>query len=114
MKPLKIAALGFAALLAVVVAAGILGVPAGFLAKYAQDEAIRAGYRLHIGGNARIALRPVPTLMLGHFSLSDAVRPTTGLNVAADGARVSLSLVSLLSGRPAITAPGANGTITPR
>ncbi len=103
MKPLKIAALGFAALLAAVVLAAIFGVPAGFLAKYAQDQAIRAGYRLQIGGNTKIALRPVPTLMLGEFSVSDAIRPTTGLNVAADGARVSLSLVSLLSGRPAIT-----------
>jgi AsmA protein len=103
MKPRKIAALGFAALLAVVVLAGIFGVPAGFLAKYAQDQAIRAGYRLRIDGNTSIALRPVPTLMLGQFSVSDAIRPTTGLNVAADGARVSLSLMSLLSGRPAIT-----------
>jgi AsmA protein len=103
MKPRKIAALGFAALLAVVVLAGIFGVPAGFLAQYAQDQAIRAGYRLRIDGNTSIALRPVPTLMLGQFSVSDAIRPTTGLNVAADGARVSLSLMSLLSGRPAIT-----------
>jgi AsmA protein len=103
MKPLKIAANGFAALSAVVVLAAIFGVPAGFLANYAQDQAIRAGYRLRIDGNSWIALRPVPTLMLGEFSLSDAVRPTTGLNVAADGARVSLSLMSLLSGRPSIT-----------
>ena len=103
MKPLKIAALGFAALLAVVVAAAIYGVPAGFLAKYAQDQAIRAGYRLRIDGNMKFALRPVPTLMLGEFSASDAIRPTSGVNVAADGARVSLSLMSLLSGRPAIT-----------
>jgi AsmA protein len=35
--------------------------------------------------------------------VSDAIRPTTGLNVSADGARVSLSLMSLLAGRPAIT-----------
>jgi AsmA protein len=103
MKPLKIAALGFAALLAAVVLAAIYGVPAGFLAKYAQDQAIRAGYRLRIDGNTSIALRPVPTLTLGEFSLSDAIRPTTGLNVAADGARVSLSFLSLLSGRPTIT-----------
>jgi AsmA protein len=103
MKPLKIAALGFAALLAAVVAAAIYGVPAGFLAKYAQDQAIRAGYRLRIDGNMRFALRPVPTLMLGEFSASDAIRPASGVNVAADGAQVSLSLMSLLSGRPAIT-----------
>jgi AsmA protein len=103
MKPLKIAALGFAALLAAVVLAAIYGVPAGFLAKYAQDQAIRAGYRLRIDGATKLALRPAPMLTLGEFSLSDAIRPTTGLNVAADGARVSLSFMSLLSGRPAIT-----------
>jgi AsmA protein len=103
MKPLKIAALGFAALLAVVVLAGVFGVPAGFLAKYAQDQAIRSGYRLNIDGNTKLALRPAPILTLGEFSVSDAIRPTTGLNVTADGARVSLSLMSLLSGRPAIT-----------
>jgi AsmA protein len=103
MKPQKIAAIAFAALLAVVVLAAIYGVPAGFLAKYAQDQAIRAGYRLRIEGNTTIALRPAPTLTLGEFSVSDAIRPATGLNVAADGARVSLSLISLLSGRPAIT-----------
>ena len=62
MKPLKIAAIGFAALSAVVVLAAIFGVPAGFLANYAQDQAIRAGYRLRIDGNSWIALRPVPTL----------------------------------------------------
>jgi AsmA protein len=103
MKPRKIAALGIAALLAAVALAAIFGVPAGFLAQYAQAQAIRAGYRLRIDGNSKIALRPVPTLMLGAFSLSDAIRPTSGLNVAADGAQVSLSLMSLLSGRPAIT-----------
>jgi AsmA protein len=103
MKPLKIAALGFAALLAAWVLAAIYGVPAGFLAGFAQDQAIRVGYRLRIDGSSKIALRPAPTLMLGEFSLSDAIRPTTGLNVAADAAQVSLSLVSLLSGRPAIT-----------
>ena len=103
MKPRKIAALGFAALLAAVVLAGVVGIPAGFLAKYAQDLAIRSGYRLRIDGNTTLALRPAPILTLGEFSVSDAIRPTTGLNVAADGARVSLSLMSLLSGRPAIT-----------
>jgi AsmA protein len=103
MKPRKIAALGFAALLAAVVLAGVFGVPAGFLATYAQDLAIRSGYRLRIDGNTTLALRPAPILTLGEFSVSDAIRPTTGLNVVADGARVSLSLMSLLSGRPAIT-----------
>jgi AsmA protein len=103
MKPRKIAALGFAALLAALVLAGVFGVPAGFLAKYAQDQAIRSGYRLRIDGNTTLALRPAPILTLGEFSVSDAIRPTTGLNVAADGARVSLSLMSLFSGRPAIT-----------
>jgi AsmA protein len=103
MKPLKIAALGFAALLAAVVLAGIFGVPAGFLATYAQDQAIRSGYRLRIDGNTKLALRPAPSLTLGEFSLSDAIRPTNGINLTADGARVSLSLMSLLSGRPAIT-----------
>ena len=103
MKPRRIAALGFAALLAVVVLAGVFGVPAGFLATYAQDQAIRSGYRLRVDGNTKLALRPAPVLTLGEFSLSDAIRPTTGLNVVADGARVSLSLMSLLSGRPAIT-----------
>jgi AsmA protein len=103
MKPRRIAALGFAALLAAVVLAAVFGVPAGFLAKYAQDQAIRAGYRLHIDGHTTLALRPAPIFTLGEFSVSDAIRPTTGLAVAANGARVSLSLMSLLSGRPAIT-----------
>jgi AsmA protein len=103
MKPLKIAALGFAVLLAVVVVAAIFGVPAGFLANYAQDQAIRAGYRLRIDGPMTLALRPAPVLTLGGLTVSDAIRPTTGLNVSADGARVAISLMSLLSGRPAIT-----------
>ena len=55
MKPRRIAALGFAALLAAVVVAGIFGVPAGFLAKYAQDQAIRSGYRLRIDGSTTVA-----------------------------------------------------------
>ena len=48
--------------------AAIFGVPAGFLAKYAQDQAIRAGYRLRIDGNTTLALRPAPVLTLGEFS----------------------------------------------
>ncbi len=91
-------------MLAVVALVLGFGVPAGFVAKLAQDQVeARTGYRLRIEGHTTLALRPAPILTLGEFSVSDAIRPTTGLNVTADGARVSLSLMSLLSGRPAIT-----------
>jgi len=63
MKPLKIAALGFAGALAVAAVVLTLGVPAGFVAKLAQDQVESAtGYRLRIDGGTKLAFRPSPTV----------------------------------------------------
>jgi AsmA protein len=104
MKPLKIAAVGVVALLAVVSLVLAFGIPAGFLAKLAQDQvASRSGYRLRIDGGATLAFRPTPTLTLGNISMVEASRSNSASSFAAERARISFSLASLLAGRPAIT-----------
>jgi len=102
MKPLKIAALGFAAVLALVSLGLVFGVPAGFLAKRVQDQIeIRTGYRLRIDGDTKLAFRPSPTVTLARISLLLGSDSTTGFS--AESVRVSLSLASLFFGQPAIT-----------
>lgn len=104
MKALKIAALGFAALLAAASLVLAFGVPAAFLAKLAQDQvASRTGYRLRIDGDTKLAFRPSPTVTLGNISLVDGGGSNSATSLAAESVRVSLSLASLVSGRPAIT-----------
>ena len=102
MKPLKIAVLGLAALLAVAGLALAFGVPVGFLAKVAQDHVESGtGYRLRIDGGTKLAFRPSPTVTLGKISLVDGSNSAT--SITAESVRVSLSLASLFSGRPEIT-----------
>ena len=102
MKPLKIAALAFAAVLVVAVLALAFGVPAGFMVKLAQDRVeSHTSYRLRIDGGAKLAFRPSPTVTLGKISLVDANNSATSID--AESVRVSLSLGSLFSGRPGIT-----------
>src|SRR5277367_6487976 len=63
MKPFKIAALGFAALLAVASLVLAFGVPAGFLTKRMQDQIESGtGHRLRIDGATKLAFRPSPTV----------------------------------------------------
>jgi AsmA protein len=104
MKPLKIAALGFAAVLAVASLGLAFGVPAGFLAKRVQDQIESGtGYRLRIDGDTKLAFRPSPTVTLTRISLLDGSGSSPGTGFAAESVRVSLSLASLFSGRPGIT-----------
>jgi AsmA protein len=102
MKPLKIAALGFAGLLAVGALALAFGVPVGFVAKLAQDQvASHSSYRLRVDGATTLALRPSPTVTLGKINLVDTADSAT--SITADSVKVSLSLASLVSGRPEVT-----------
>jgi AsmA protein len=102
MKPLKIAVLGFATVLALASLGLVFGVPAGFLAKRVQDQIeINTGYRLRINGDTKLAFRPSPTVTLTRISLHFGNDSTTGF--AAESVRVSVSLASLFSGRPGIT-----------
>ena len=104
MKPLKIAALGLAAVLAVASLGLAFGVPAGFLTKRVQDQIeSRTGYRLRIDGDTKLAFRPSPTVTLTRISLLDANGSNAATGFAAESVRVSLSLASLFSGRPGIT-----------
>jgi AsmA protein len=104
MKPFKIAALGFAALLAVASLVLAFGVPAGFLTKRVQDQIESGtGHRLRIDGATKLAFRPSPTVTLGQISLLDAGGSNSATGFAAESVRVSLSLAGLLSGRPGIS-----------
>ncbi len=104
MKPLKIAALGFVAVLAVASLGLAFGVPAGFLAKPVQDQIeSRTGYRLRIDGDTKLAFRPSPSVTLGRISLLGAGDSGPAAGFAAESVRVSVSLASLFTGRPGIT-----------
>jgi AsmA protein len=104
MKPLKIAALGFAVLLAVAALVLGFGVPAGFVAKLAQDQVeARTGYRLRIEGGTKLSFRPSPTVTLGEVSLRDGSGSDSATSFTARSVRASLSLASLVSGRLGIT-----------
>jgi AsmA protein len=104
MKPLKIAALGFAAVVAVASLGLAVGVPAGFLTTRLQDQIeSRTGYRLRIDGATKLAFRPSPTVTLDRISLLDGSGSTSATGFAAESVRVSLSVASLFSGRPGIT-----------
>jgi AsmA protein len=104
MKPLKIAALGFAVLLAVAALVLGFGVPAGFVAKLAQDQVeARTGYRLRIEGGTKLSFRPSPTVTLGEVSLRDGSGGHSATSFTARSVRASLSLASLVSGRLGIT-----------
>jgi AsmA protein len=104
MKPLKIAVLGFAVLLAVAALMLGFGVPAGFVAKLAQDQVeARTGYRLRIEGGTKLSFRPSPTVTLGEVSLRDGSGSDSATSFTAQSVRASLSLASLVSGRPWIT-----------
>jgi AsmA protein len=100
MKPLKIAALGFAAVASLGLA---FGVPAVFLTTRVQDQIeSRTGYRLRVDGPTKLAFLPSPTITLDRISLVD-VGSTSATSFAAESVRVSLSLANLFSGRPGIT-----------
>jgi AsmA protein len=104
MKPLKIAALGFAVLLAGAALVLGFGVPAGFVAKLAQDQVeARTGYRLRIEGGTKLSFRPSPTVTLDKVSLRDGSGNDSATSFTAQSVRASLSLASLVSGRPGIT-----------
>jgi AsmA protein len=103
MKPLKIAALGFVGVLAILVAALAVGVPAGFLTKLAQDQVeSHSTYRFRVDGGTTLAFRPSPTVTLGNINLVDVSGNPTAPTITAERVSVSLSLASLVSGRPEV------------
>jgi AsmA protein len=104
MRPLKIAALAFAGVMAVLVAALVFGVPAGFLAKLAQDQVeSQSTYRFRVDGSTTLAFRPSPTVTLGNINLVDVSGNPAAATITAERVSVSLSLASLVSGRPQVT-----------
>ena len=87
MKALKIAALGFAAVLAVASLGLAFGVPAGFLAGPVQDQIeSRTGYRLRIDGDTQLAFRPSPTVTLGRIGLLDSATSSSAAGFAGANA----------------------------
>jgi AsmA protein len=120
MKRLKISALGLAGVLAVAALVLALGVPAGFVAKLAQDQVESAtGYRLRIDGGIELAFQPSPIVTLNNISLVDVTGGSSTTSIAVQRVRVSFSLTSLLFGSPrvtelAIVKPAVNTVLTRR
>jgi AsmA protein len=88
-----------------VVVAGILalviGAPVPFLANsIAKRFQAETGYRLQVTGRARVRLWPSPTVTIGNIAVldGDTTRPRTV--ATAEGARLQLSLWSLVARRP--------------
>src|SRR5882757_8341562 len=99
-------AMGIAAIaVGTVVVAGILalviGAPVPFLANsIAKRFQAETGYRLQVTGRAKVRLWPSPTVTIGNITVVDPEGPRPRTVATADGARLQLSLWSLVTRRP--------------
>jgi AsmA protein len=89
----------------IVAVAGILalviGAPVPFLANsIAKRFQAETGYRLQITGRAKVRLWPSPTVTVGNITVLNPEGPRPRTVATADGARVQLSLWSLVARRP--------------
>ena len=96
-----ITAIAVGVIAVVAILALVIGAPVPFLANsIAKRFQAETGYRLQVTGRAKVRLWPSPTVTIGNITVVDpeGARPRTV--ATADGARVKLSLWSLVTRRP--------------
>ena len=77
----------------------VIGAPVPFLANsIAKRFQAETGYRLQVTGRAKVRLWPSPTVTIGHIAVVNPDGPRTV--ATAEGARLKLSLWSLVTRRP--------------
>ncbi|HUB63830.1 MAG TPA: AsmA family protein [Methylocella sp.] len=104
MKTLKIAVLCCLIVLAGALLAVMVGVPAGFVVGALQNRVeAETGYRLRVAGPSTVALWPSPALTVRDMTLLDPKGADPLGTLTAASMRISLSLSSLLAGRPHIS-----------
>ena len=79
----------------------VIGAPVPFLANsIAKRFQAETGYRLQITGRAKVRLWPSPTVTIGNIAVLNPDGPRPRTVATADGARLQLSLWSLVARRP--------------
>ena len=102
MRALKIAGAALGALVIVLAALLVIGIPSGFLTSAIQDRIERqTGYRTTIAGGTKIGLWPSLNVTLNKVTLQDPDDNDRGLIAASIQAEVTLG--SLWSGKPRVT-----------
>jgi AsmA protein len=105
MRALKIAGAALVAVIVVVALLLVVGVPFGFVSQAIEARVARdTGYRLSIAGATRIGLWPSLNLTLHDVTLRDPDGGDDGGRVTIGSVQADLTLASLWSGHPDITA----------
>ena len=79
----------------------VIGAPVPFLANsIAKRFQAETGYRLQVTGRAKVRLWPSPTVTIGNIAVVDPEGPRPRTVATAEGARLKLSLWSLVTRRP--------------
>jgi AsmA protein len=104
MKPLKIAGVVIAVAVAAVLLLLVVGIPASFVTSGIQARVERdTGYRIEIGGAARVSLLPGLSITLHEVTVRDPNDRDTDSRITIDSVRAELPLGSVISGNPQVT-----------
>jgi AsmA protein len=105
MRALKIAGAALAAVIVVVALLLVIGIPFGFMTAAIEARVAReTGYRLTIAGATRIGLWPSLNLTLHDVTLQAPVDRDEGGRLRIGNVQADMTLASLWSGHPDITA----------
>src|SRR3954471_14346566 len=100
-RAMGITAIGVSIVAVAGILALVIGAPVPFLANsIAKRFQAETGYRLQITGRAKVRLWPSPTVTVGNITVLNPEGPRPRTVATADGARVQLSLWSLVARRP--------------
>ncbi|TFV30434.1 AsmA family protein [Bradyrhizobium frederickii] len=104
MRAVKFVGAALAAVIIVIAALLVIGIPSGFLTSTIASRVESAtGYRLSIDGTTKISLWPTLNVTLNDLTLADP-RDRSGITrLTVDSVQAEMSLSSLWSGRPEIS-----------
>lgn len=104
MKAVKFAGAALAAVIVVIALLLVIGIPSGFLTATIASRVEQAtGYRLSIGGTAKISLWPTLNVTLNDLTLQDPKDRSGITRLTIDSVQADMSLASVWSGRPDIS-----------
>lgn len=104
MRAFKIAGAAVVAIIAIVAALLVVGMPTGFLASAIQDRIEKqSGYRLTIAGSTKISLWPTLNLSLSDLTLQDPKERDSSRRITIGKIEADVSLSSIWSGHPHVS-----------
>ncbi|QPF85212.1 AsmA family protein [Bradyrhizobium genosp. L] len=105
MRALKFAVAAIAAVAVIIALLTAIGVPSAFLTSAITERVEReTGYQLTVNGGARIGFWPSVTVTLNDVVLQDPTEREVNNRFAADRVAAEMTLASLWSGHPDVTA----------